>query len=57
MNTKVAILYIATDKYNQFWDDFYESAEQHLFPGTEKRYVVFTDRPDKYKGLIYVYVR
>ena len=50
MNTKVAIIYIATDKYNQFWDDFYASAEQHLFPGTEKRYVVFTDRSDKYKG-------
>lgn len=50
MNVKVAILYIATDKYNQFWDDFYETAERHLFPGTEKRYVVFTDCSDKYKG-------
>ena len=42
--TKVAILYICTGRYAQFFDGFYESAERYLLPGVEKRYFVFTDQ-------------
>ena len=41
---KVAILYICTGRYAQFFDGFYESAEQYLLQGVEKRYFVFTDQ-------------
>jgi hypothetical protein len=40
---KVAILYICTGKYEVFWKNFYESANQYLLPGYEKHYFVFTD--------------
>jgi hypothetical protein len=40
---KIAILYICTDKYDIFWDKFYESAEKYLFPNHIKNYFVFTD--------------
>lgn len=41
---KIAILYICTGKYNQFFNDFYESAEKYFLVGkAEKEYYVFTD--------------
>ncbi len=41
---KIAILYICTGRYAQFFDGFYESAEKFLLSGMEKRYFVFTDQ-------------
>ena len=41
---KVAILYICTGRYAQFFDGFYMSAEQYLLQGIEKHYFVFTDQ-------------
>lgn len=41
---KIAILYICTGKYNQFWDGFYQSSEEYfLKEKAEKEYFVFTD--------------
>lgn len=41
---KIAILYICTGKYNQFWDGFYKSSEEYFLKGkAEKEYFVFTD--------------
>ena len=41
---KIAILYICTGRYAQFFNGFYESAEQYLLQGVEKHYFVFTDQ-------------
>lgn len=41
---KIAILYICTGKYNQFFKDFYDSAEKYFLPEqAKKEYYVFTD--------------
>lgn len=41
---KIAILYICTGKYNQFFKGFYESCEQYfLREEAQKEYFVFTD--------------
>lgn len=40
---KIAILYICTGIYNQFWEGFYNSSEQLFLNGVEKHYFVFTD--------------
>lgn len=40
---KIAILYICTGKYNQFFSGFYKSAEIFLLKGFEKTYFVWTD--------------
>lgn len=41
---KIAILYICTGKYNQFFKDFYESSEKYfLKDDAERQYHVFTD--------------
>lgn len=41
---KIAILYICTGKYNQFFKGFYESSEKFFLSGkAEKEYFVFTD--------------
>lgn len=41
---KIAVLYICTGKYNQFFKDFYESSEKYfLVDKAEKEYYVFTD--------------
>ena len=41
---RIAILYICTGKYNQFFKGFYESSEKYLLAGkAEKEYFVFTD--------------
>lgn len=41
---KIAILYICTGRYNQFFKDFYDSSEKYFLNGlAEKKYYVFTD--------------
>ena len=41
---KIAILYICTGKYNQFFKGFYESTEKYFLKGkAQKDYYVFTD--------------
>lgn len=41
---KIAILYICTGKYNQFFNDFYESCEKYFLKGqADKQYFVWTD--------------
>ena len=41
---KIAILYICTGKYNQFFNDFYSSCESKFLKGrADKEYFVFTD--------------
>ena len=39
----IAIIYLAIGRYEIFWDEFYTSCEQYLFPDGEKYYFVFTD--------------
>lgn len=39
----IAILYICTGKYNQFFEGFYKSAEKYFFAEHEKHYFVWTD--------------
>ena len=39
----MAILYIATGKYDVFWSEFYSSCESLFCNNTEKHYFVFTD--------------
>ena len=49
---KVAILYICTGKYNQFFEGFYDSCEKFFLRGiAELEYFVFTDD----KGLSHAY--
>ena len=44
---RVAILYICTGRYNQFFKGFYESAEKYFLCGiADKEYFVFTDDMD-----------
>ena len=43
---KVAILYMATGKYIQFWSDFYQAMEKYFLPRHEKTYFLFTDHDD-----------
>lgn len=41
---KIAILYICTGRYNQFFADFHQSCEEHFLKGTaELEYFVWTD--------------
>lgn len=41
---RIAVLYICTGKYNQFFKGFYESCEKHFLANkAEKDYFVFTD--------------
>lgn len=39
----IAILYICTGRYNQFFDGFYSSSEKYLLPLIKKDYFVWTD--------------
>ena len=39
----IGILYIATGRYICFWDEFYKSAKQYLFPNHNVHYFVYTD--------------
>lgn len=40
---KIAILYICTGRYAQFFDTFYDSSERYMLNGMEKHYFVWTD--------------
>lgn len=40
---KIAILYICTGKYNQFFSSFYESCEKYFLTAYRKHYFVWTD--------------
>lgn len=40
---KIGILYIATGRYICFWEEFYKTATQFLFPKHDVHYFVFTD--------------
>ena len=40
---EIAILYIATGEYINFFDDFYLSAEKYFLPESKKKYFLFTD--------------
>lgn len=41
---KIAVVYICTGKYNQFFEGFYHSSEQYFFKDSaHKQYFVFTD--------------
>lgn len=48
---KIAILYICTGKYNQFFRGFYESAMRFLFIDMEKTFFVWTDDDCLTEGL------
>lgn len=43
MPYKIAILYIATGKYDIFWQSFYESAMKYFCVAHERHFFVFTD--------------
>ena len=40
---KIAVLYICTGKYNQFFDGFYKSAMKYFMTNHEKTFFVWTD--------------
>lgn len=40
---KVAVLYICTGRYSQFWNNFYFGCEKFFLPNCHKEYFVFTD--------------
>ncbi len=40
---RIAIVYIATGRYIDFWDTFYVSAEKNFVPEMKKHYFVMTD--------------
>lgn len=48
---KIAILYICTGKYNQFFEKFYKSAECYLLPHAIKQYFVWSDDDHLADGL------
>jgi hypothetical protein len=39
----VAIIFIGTNKYLNFFPKYYETCEELLFPGVKKQYYIFTD--------------
>lgn len=43
----IAVMYIATGKYIDFWDGFYENMEKYFLPSVPKTYFIFTDAKDK----------
>lgn len=51
MNAKIAILYICTGKYNQFFSGFYESAMKYFLTDSEKTFFVWTDEDSIANGL------
>lgn len=48
---RIAILYICTGKYNQFFEGFYGSCERFLLTRAEKTYFVWTDNDHLVDGL------
>ena len=47
---KIAILYIATNKYTIFWNNFYQTAEKNFLPKHQKTYFLFTDNDNMQVG-------
>lgn len=43
---RIAVLYICTGVYSQFFEGFYHSAEKFFLPGEDKEYFVWTDHDD-----------
>ena len=43
---KVAINFIGTDKYKDFFDGYYEGLQKNFLPNIEKHYFVYTDDID-----------
>jgi hypothetical protein len=48
---EIAILYICTGRYNQFFPDFYRSSEELFMPNADKTYFVWTDDDHLADGL------
>jgi hypothetical protein len=42
---KIAVCFIGTSSYINFFPEYYRSCEKYLLPGHEKLYLVFTDQP------------
>lgn len=54
---KIAVLYICTGKYNQFFEGFYSSCEQYFLAGkADKEYFVWTDDDTLGEGLSNVHI-
>lgn len=47
---RVAVLYVCTGEYWRFWQGFRDTAAQHLLPGGQIAYFVFTDQPAEWFG-------
>lgn len=45
----IAILYIATKRYVELWDQFYTSSEKYLLNDHNKHYFIFTDNPEYFQ--------
>lgn len=43
---KIAICFIGTNQYSEFFNLYYPACEKFLFPNVEKKYLVFTDQVD-----------
>lgn len=51
INMRIAVLYICTGRYNQFFDDFYKSAKKYFLNEiADKEYFVFTDNEQLYSN-------
>lgn len=48
---KIAVLYICTGRYNQFFNTFYTSCERNLIPYSEKHFYIWTDDDHLADGL------
>ena len=53
---RIAILYICTGKYNQFFKGFYESCETNFLVCAKKEYFVWTDNDSLAEGLSNVHI-
>ncbi len=47
MSRDVVVLTVATNLYIDYWKQMVQSAEQHLAPGSDLTFYVFTDQPDE----------
>lgn len=53
---RVAILFIGTGKYAQFFDGFFEAFSRHWFPGVDKTFFVYSDLPPTQQSAHVVWV-
>lgn len=42
----IGILYICTEQYCVFWEDFHKTFDEKFLPDTTKNYYVFTNKPE-----------